>query len=214
MKKNSSKLLITVAIAIVLSSCSQELYVSHGANDNKPLLFNNEYSTKELKPISVKGTAFWGIPGVLNNKNNHKNGIILSFNGVNIGKTSRILPIISMIGYSFVCEMGINKLTGIAGIEHINKKESNENYTVKDPGMGFFPSLLIGIPIAGALNNLTWNNAAFSGASTTLNYKLVKENPDVDIFFYPKYEIKKSSNFWFQEASVSAKVSGATLIKK
>jgi hypothetical protein len=69
------------------------------------------------------------------------------------------------------------------------------------------------------------NNAAFSGASATLNYRLISENPNVDVFFYPKYDIKKKNIFtkgglvnlrylWFQDATIKARVSGATLIRK
>ena len=62
-----------------------------------------------------------------------------------------------------------------------------------------FPSYIIGLPVAGMLNNLTWNNSALSGASATLKYRLVSDNPNVDLFYYPKYEINKKNVFSEEE---------------
>jgi len=47
-----------------------------------------------------------------------------------------------------------------------------------------------------------------------LNYRLISENPDVDLFFYPKYEISKQQKLFTQEAVIKGRVSGATLIHK
>jgi hypothetical protein len=90
----------------------------------------------------------------------------------------------------------------------------------------FFYSRIYIFFVAYIINHLfSWNNAAFSGASATLNYRLISENPNVDVFFYPKYDIKKKNIFtkgglvnlrylWFQDATIKARVSGATLIRK
>jgi len=73
-------------------------------------------------------------------------------------------------------------------------------------------------------NNLTWNNSALSGASATLNYRLASEHPNVDLFYYPKYDVSKKNVFgeegiklkylFVQDATLKARVSGATLIHK
>ena len=62
-----------------------------------------------------------------------------------------------------------------------------------------------------SLNNLTWSNAAAGDASRNINYRLISENPGLDLFFYPKYEVTRSMGIWDQKASIKANVSGATL---
>ncbi len=218
---------IVMFFSITFSSCSKQLLVSTGATDNKPLLFNNEYKTKELKSIEVTGSAFWGIPSFeKNNKNNHKHGMLYTFNGVNFSKTKRIFPILTLVGYSILSQQLTQKIFG-------EKKTNNNQYDPYDDSyfgkknykLSFFPSFLIGLPLAGFMNNITWGNAAFSGASETFYHRLISENQDVDVFFYPKYEVNRKHIFsdggvvnlkylWFQDADLKGTVSGATLIHK
>lgn len=214
---------------VLFSSCSKQLLVSTGANDHVPLIFNDEYKTENLKEVEVEGSAFWGIPSFKkNNQNNHSGGMLFTFNGVQVGKLSRILPLVTMVGYSFLTQRLVQEIGG-------TKKATNQNIndfyygfddlSTPDYRLKFVPSFLLGLPIAGFLNNITWNNAAFSGASATLNHRLISENPNVDVFFYPKYDIRKKNVFtkgglvnlrylWFQDATIKARVSGATLIRK
>ena len=74
--------------------------------------------------------------------------------------------------------------------------------------------MIIGVPLAGALNNLTFSNSALGVAGSGLNYKLITDNPDIDIFYYPKYEISNKINFWNQKAYLKANVKGATQFLK
>lgn len=212
----TTNLLLFLFVALILTGCSKRVLISTGANDHKPLLFNNEYQTQDLKPIKVEGSAFWGIPSFKkNNQNNNKKGFLFTFNGVEVGKVKRIFPILTMLGYSYATAKLIQKAGGI-----------NEDYNSSNYGenkIKLVPAFILGLPVAGTLNNLTWNNAAFSGASETLSYRLVDENPEIDVFFYPKYDINKKNIFsdglinprylWFQDIEVNARVSGATLKK-
>ena len=206
--------------SILMASCSSSKLVSNGAKDNKPLIFNDEYQTSNLKEIQVDGSAFLGIPSFSkNNKNSHKNAFLFAFNGVDLGKTSRFLPTLTLIGYSFISQTVVQRIVGKKRITVSNTKYKTDEYR-----LGYVPSYIIGLPIAGMLNNLTWNNSALSGASATLNYRLVSENPDIDVFFYPKYEITKNNVFsdnginlkylFIQDATLKARVSGAKLIHK
>jgi len=217
MKKqtNISVLLLALICSLLMSSCAKSLLITNGAKDNKPLIFNNEYKTSNLEEIVVEGKAFCGIPSFSkNNKNNHKNGFLFTFNGVEIVKTKRVLPILTLVAYSFGSQMAIQRVFG----------KKTETTGISKYRLGFALSYIIGLPIAGILNNFTWNNSALSGASATLNHRLVSENPNVDLFYYPKYEINKKNVFtdgkiklkylFVQDASVKARVSGATLIHK
>ena len=205
--KNTLKFTAILSI-LILSSCSSQLLVSTGAKDNKPLVFNNEYKTENLNEIEVEGAAFWGIPSASNNNSNKNNGIIFTFNGINIGKTPRLLPILTLLAQSAILTYSINVIAG--------QYESKPRYGYYQPAeykdnLGLPLSFLISIPVAGTLNNFIWSNSALSGASASLNYRLINENPNVDIFFYPKYEIKKENYLWYQKATINARVSGATL---
>lgn len=136
---------------------------------------------------------------------------MFTFNGVALGKTPRILPILSLIGYSVYSQFIVQEIAGY-------KRETDEYR------LGPVPDYIIGLSIAGMLNNLTWYNSALSGASSTFKYRLVSENPKVDLFYYPKYEINKKNVFsdegiklkylFIQDAILKARVSGATLIHK
>ncbi len=223
-KTNISVLLLALICSFLISSCAKSLLISNGARDNKPLIFNNEYKTSNLEEIVVEGSAFCGIPSFSkNNKNNHKNGFMFTFNGVELGGTKRVLPILTLIGYSFVSQMAIQRVFGQKS-ETINYGYGPETFKTGEYRIGFIPSYIIGLPVAGMLNNLTWNNSALSGASATLKYRLVSDNPNVDLFYYPKYEINKKNVFseeeiklkylFVQDATLKARVSGATLIHK
>lgn len=201
MVKILSKFLI---ISIILTSCSKNLYVSSGAKSNEPLIFNNEYNIQDLEEITETGKAFWGIPSY-NKKNNNRNlGLIFTFNGVQVFQTHRIFPVLTLLSYTAIAQPLIATSLGI-----------NDSYS------GNISALILSMPIAGTLNNLTWNNSAISSATKSFNYRLVSENPDIDLFFYPKYEISKENVFsngsfrlkylWVQDATIKGRVLGATL---
>lgn len=214
MKKVSYVNILLLSTVLFSTGCAKKLLISTGAKSNEPLIFNNEYKIEDLGQIEVEGSAFWGIPSFKkNNKNNHKRGMLFTFNGVNITKTPRILPIVTLIAYSSLCQ----------NIAQLALFGEDDIFDTDDYGKSL-AAWVIGLPLAGTLNNLTWNNSAFSGASETFNYTLLNEYPNVDVFFYPKYDITKRNIFseegvnlkylWFQDATLRGKINGATIIKK
>ncbi len=196
MKKNFG--IFALAAITLFASCSNQLYTGNGALSDVSLQRNSsEYEIKRLNEIEVSGKSFWGIPSNSYNANKNKKGMIVRFNGLELGRTPKILPILTMVGYSF----------GVGGL-------LQETFGFKDNGdykIGTVPSILLGLPIAGALNNITWSGSAFSGATNELNYRLVTDNPNVDVFLNPKYSIDYKMGFWGQSATVKAKVMGATI---
>ena len=196
MKKNFG--IFALAAITLLASCSHQRFTGNGALSDVSLQRNSsEYEIKRLNEIEVSGKSFWGIPSNSYNANKNKKGMIVRFNGLELGRTPKILPILTMVGYSF----------GVGGL-------LQETFGVKDNGnykIGTVPSILLGLPIAGALNNVTWSGSAFSGATNELNYRLVTDNPNVDVFLNPKYTIDYKMGFWGQSANVKAKVMGATI---
>ncbi len=196
MKKNFG--IFALAAITLLASCSHQQFTGNGALSDVSLQRNSsEYEIKRLNEIEVSGKSFWGIPSNSYNANKNKKGMIVRFNGLELGRTPKILPILTMVGYSF----------GVGGL-------LQETFGFKDNGnykIGTVPSILLGLPIAGALNNVTWSGSAFSGATNELNYRLVTDNPNVDVFLNPKYTIDYKMGFWGQSANVKAKVMGATI---
>jgi hypothetical protein len=196
MKKNFG--IFALAAITLFASCSHQQFTGNGALSDVSLQRNSsEYEIKRLNEIEVSGKSFWGIPSNSYNANKNKKGMIVRFNGLELGRTPKILPILTMVGYSF----------GVGGL-------LQETFGFKDNGdykIGTVPSILLGLPIAGALNNVTWSGSAFSGATNELNYRLVTDNPNVDVFLNPKYTIDYKMGFWGQSATVKAKVMGATI---
>jgi hypothetical protein len=199
--------------SVILFSCSKQLLISSGASDNKPLLFNGEYETKELPYIEVPGRSIMGIPSFkMNNQNNNSQGLLLTFNGVQINKTSRVLPILSLVGISVLTQQITQRAFGQKQV--YVPSPWGGGYYEYEQRLNFVSSYIIGLPVAGIINNAVWSYSALSGASQTLNYRLINENPEIDVFFYPKYDISKQQKLFTQDALIKARVSGATLIHK
>ena len=200
---------------VLLIGCTSTKYMSSGAKDNKPLLFEDEYELSKLNEINLEGSAFWGIPlsSELTKEAKNKSGHLFTFNGVNISKSSKILPILSMIGYTFATGVVLNTLAGEKQTQQGYYSYNGvlyPNYTYK-PRLPLVAAIIVGVPIAGALNNLTFSNSALGAAGSALNYKLITENPEIDLFYYPKYTVNNNLSLWKQKATLKANVKGAKL---
>ncbi len=199
--------IFVLAAVTLLTSCSRQMYTGNGALSDVSLQRNSsEYDIKRLNEIEVSGKSFWGIPSNNYNASKNKNGVIVRFNGLELkGKTPKILPILTMVGYTF----------GVSGVlqEIVGRKQVGDGYYSMegDYKLGTVPALLLALPVAGALNNFTWSGNSYAGASDELNTRLLTENPNVDIFLNPKYTIDYKMGFWRQSANVKAKVMGATI---
>jgi len=204
---------LSIIVCLFMSSCSKSLYTSNGAKDQRPLLFESEYDIQELDEISSTGKAFWGIP-ISQKKYKHKKGMILYFNGVALTKTPKILPILTLLGLDYAIG---NLFYSDGGYEYEYDSYGNYIGLTEKGGFGYVPSFLVALPIAGTINNFIWSGAT-AEASSTIERRLIEENPDTDLFFFPKYNVKKYNVFndgikylWWQEADVDAKVKGATI---
>ncbi|MEC9209964.1 MAG: hypothetical protein VX762_06020 [Bacteroidota bacterium] len=224
MKKLLQAFYLSITVCLLFSGCSKSLYTSNAARDQRPLLFENEYDIKELSDIQSTGEAFWGIP-ISQKKYKRKNGMILYFNGVALTKTPKILPILTLLSLDYFFTTSVMQpifgekkdtyeSTEWNGSEYVTVSNS---YSTGDKRLGLVPGLLLSLPIAGTINNFIWSGAT-AEASSTIERQLIEENPDVDLFFFPKYEVKKYNVFndgprylWWQKADVDAKVKGATI---
>jgi hypothetical protein len=204
--------ILTLSLVIFLSSCSSRLLVSSGAKSNEPLIFNGEYKFDTLEPITVEGKAIFGIPTSSHlGQYKNKNGFLFTFNGVEVGRTRKIMPILTMVTFSFY---SARLFQAIGGEKPIYQKiPGGGSYIIGyEDRIKFLPALILGSPIAGAANNLLWQSSALSGASSTFRYRLLEENPDIDLFIYPKYNVEYKSGIWTQSSSLTGRAIGASLI--
>jgi len=203
MMKNVVNLFLTLLIIISISSCSKYLKSGMGGSTDVSLTrTSDEYTIKRLKTIELEGRSLFGIPGFgTNNQNKNKTGLVFKFNGVQIGRVPRIAPILTMIGFT----MGYGAIAKTAIFDKVSTNKPLDNTLSTSLGV------LVGIPFAGITNNLVWYGNATSGLTNQMYYKLVDENPDVDIFTNPKYKIEYNHGLFGQKAKITANVMGATL---
>jgi hypothetical protein len=225
------KITIYVILAFIVlgtSSCSRYLQSGNGGFSDVSLnRTSDEYSIKRLKEINMDGNAIFGIPGLgaQNNKNKNKTGLMFRFNGIEIGRTPRLLPIITMLSctYAYTNLMKVvftnNNVKPYPFDYNGNRTKKNaffnndyfsDNYGKLRTGW----AMILGFPFAGATNNLIWNGVAASGLTNQVYYKLVDENPDVDVFVNPKYKVDYHPGIFTQKAHVILNATGATLKMK
>ena len=216
---------LSLFACLLFSSCSSSLYTSNGARDNRPLLFDGEYDIEKLGEIKSTGKAFWGIP-ISQKKYKRKGGKIgVYFNGVSLMKTPKILPILTLLSLDFAFSafvmqpiFGDKEKTYTETYYGSNGQQFQESYTRNEGNrLGLVPGLLLSMPFAGTINNFIWSGAT-AEASSTIERRLIEENADIDLFFFPKYQIRKYNVFndggkylWWQQVDVDARVKGATI---
>tara|TARA_B110000858_G_C17721525_1_gene435475 strand:+ start:212 stop:910 length:699 start_codon:yes stop_codon:yes gene_type:complete len=219
---------LSLFACLLFSSCSSSLYTSNGARDQRPLLFDGEYDIEKLGEIESTGKAFWGIP-ISQKKYKRKSGSIgVYFNGVSLTKTPKILPILTLLTLDFAFSSYVMqpifgyKKEDVEVWQGYNQQTGQQIYKTEkvktgDRRLGLLPGLLLSLPFAGTINNFIWSGAT-AEASSTIERQLIDENPDTDLFFFPKYQVKKYNVFndgvkylWWQEVDVDAKVKGATI---
>lgn len=217
----------------LLSSCNQYVKTSMGGSTDVVLNRNSdEYNIKRLKPIDMDGYALFGIPGFgVNNKNKNKSGMVFKLNGLEIGRTPRIFPIITMLAASYGSAVLLQSVIKDNNIKPIISTDpfapvsyGSRNFFIQNDlyangglfganygQLRFGWAYLLGLPIAGAFNNWVWSGSSASGLTNQMYYRLVDENPDVDIFTNPKYKIDYKLRVFDQKAKIHADVMGATL---
>jgi hypothetical protein len=202
MKKIKISLLIAF-LAISFVGCRSQLSVSNGAYSDISLTRDaKEHSIKRLAELDVKGSALFGIP---TDKNlNRKQGLVVRFNGINLVGARRIFPMITMAALSLGTGSVIQEISGYKNYRD-DKFYNGQNYNLS---LGV--STIIGLPVAGAINNQLWSSS-LSRAAWRLNQELIEQNPNVDVFLNPKYDIDIKKGIWGQKTTLKAKVMGATI---
>ena len=136
--------IFALAAITLFASCSNQLYTGNGALSDVSLQRNSsEYEIKRLNEIEVSGKSFWGIPSNSYNANKNKKGMIVRFNGLELGRTPKILPILTMLGYT----VGVSGILQDAfGNKEETMRSGNYSYTIEgDPKLGLVPSSTVAL---------------------------------------------------------------------
>lgn len=186
---------LVLALGLVLfSSCSTQRSIGNGAYSDISLeRSSDEYTLKRLNAVKSESKAIFGIPIGGQAK---KEGIVVRFNGINLGAQQKFLPALSMAVLSFATG---STIYGVVGNEF------------DEEAIAIGVSAVGAIPIAGFLNNQIWSDSALRNASWNANSTLLEENRDIDVFLNPKYEIQTNNGIFSQKASLRAEVMGAII---
>ena len=175
------KILFVITAALILSSCSNTLLITQGEQGYVGEL-DEKYELIELNTVSASGHSIFG----LGNGEIQKDGVITNFLGSNLGYSqSNILRVLSLLVYTALLPILIPPL-GVANI-------------------------IGGIAVGGAVNNLVWHKTSLNEALRNANIKLIEENPSIDLFVYPKYNITTRSGLFTNKANITIISKGAKL---
>lgn len=190
--KNFYSILISL---LVLSSCSSRLYTGNGAIHNANFS-TDEYKIKEIS-LSQSGTSYFGVP--INQKSEDVSGFVFSFNGIQISKVPALVPALTLLAFTLQSGQLISSM-GIG-----TKEESWHDH--RTPNIA---SYILGLPIAATANSLLWRGSSKGAAGSEINNQMLIENPDVDMFLFPKYTTQ-TEGFYIENSLVELRVKTATL---
>tara|TARA_B100000900_G_scaffold414835_1_gene442680 strand:- start:2335 stop:2883 length:549 start_codon:yes stop_codon:yes gene_type:complete len=178
------KKIIYVLLPIILfSSCGTSTLVTQG-QDGYAGELNEKYTTIQLSEVEITNRSLFGIPNKkLSNSDVYITNTVSS--KANVWKRSKLLRILNFITFSSVIPIATNNL--------------NET------------TIPIGILVGGFLNNILWHDVNLDNAINDAAYLLHKENPEVDLIIYPKYNINSSIGLYSDKHKVKIKAKGAIL---
>ena len=181
---------VLAAACLFLNSCASNQLISNGAYSDISLDRNSsEYELSRLNEITSEGSSIFGIPMDKSVGNDY--GMVVRFNGVNVSGTKRVLPILSLLATSIVLGPTMSEILSL-----------NDNTL----------GTVVALPVAGAINNLSWGQiTSTSRAFQRFNRKLVQDNPNIDVFLNPKYEVDQRLGLFKSKTKVKGRVMGATL---
>ena len=210
MKKSNVLLryMLLLAIGASLISCASNQLISNGAYSDISLTRDSsQYDLQRLAEIKAEGKAVFGIP-IGESDDNY--GMVVRFNGVNLSGTKKIFPILTLLATTFAVGTAIQTTGGTN--EDIYDEDGYDNPNYGDQNFSLPVSFIAAIPIAGIINNFIWGqSAATSRAFQKFNRKLLVDNPNIDVFLNPKYEVSQKIGIFNSQTNIKGKVMGAYL---
>lgn len=192
--------LFPICALLLLSSCSEQRLVANGARHDHPIHLSGEYTWEDLDPVEIQGKAVFGIPSAnAQGGNFSKTGLIINLDGPGGFRFPKVVPLLTMLAGTFFTGSTLSALRVDLG---------SRNVTYRLPNILAFP---LAVPIWGAVQNVMYSGISNSGVSSELQRKWIEDNPDVDLFFNPSYDIKYQQSLFSQESTIKANVKGATM---
>jgi len=71
-----------------------------------------------------------------------------------------------------------------------------------------------GIFLGGAINNSIWSRTSYNVAQKEANLRLISENPEIDLFVYPKYKVETKVGLFTNKSNITIYTKGAKLKTK
>lgn len=201
--KKSQILLLFILIVPILTGCNQQTFTNTGGYSDISLNRNSsEYEIKHLKEVEASGNAIFGIPYSKNPQVRNKSGFIFRLNGLNIYRVRKVFPILTLLSTTI--------LTG-----YYLETEGGYTYNFSTGKMKaelpwYFGSLLA-LPVTGIANNWMWGTSALANSLHEINYQLVTQNPEIDVFTNPKYVMENRIGIWTQTANSKVNVLGSKI---
>ena len=175
------KILFVITAALILSSCSKTLLITQGEQGYSGEL-DEKYDIVELNTVSASGYSTFGFgSGEI-----HKDGVITNFLGSNLGYSQSNF----LRGLTFFVNSAI--------------------LPILTPPLGIV-NIFGGIAVGAVINNLVWNKTSSNEALRKASKKLIEENPSIDLFVYPKYNIQTKNGLFTNKSNITIKSKGAKL---
>ena len=194
--------MVLISSLFLSTGCSHQVKTGMGGFADISLNRNSsEYDIKRLPEVSGTGNAIMGIPYTSSNAAKNKTGFVFRLNGVTIGRAPRIFPILTLLALTYGTGDYIQTFVGL--------KDNPKSWDDYKLSLGV--SCLIALPVTGFANNLLWKNVAVTNLMHEMNYQLVDQNPDIDVFASPKYLVNNKWGIWTQNADAKVNVLGARI---
>jgi len=199
----STVFFLALGLAFLTSCADQQKLVANGARHEHPIHLGDEYVWKELQPVNVEGRAVFGIPSNNGQKDSFsKTGLIINLDGPGGFRFPKVVPLLTMIAGTFITASTFREMGGSDYDFQAGETVYNLPYILTIP---------LALPVWGAVQNAAYSGMSNSGVSGELQRKLIEDNPDVDLFFNPRYDIKYKQGIWSQQSAIDAKLKGATM---
>ncbi len=189
--KNLYLLIITIFLC---SSCSQQLLITQGQHGYVGPL-SSEYEIFQLDTVSGESSS---ILGFSKSKKISKFGKVVNFFGAS-DKNSNHNFLVALANLTF------------AALAYTATGTTNKNGEYVYPGG---PGAAVGgFLFGGVISEAIFSKRTQDKASKIASRKLVEENPNIDLFIYPKYEVKYNSGLFSSKSRVTINSKGAVLKK-
>ena len=168
---------------ILFTSCSKQRLITQGESGAAKINENN-YEIKTLDQVTESSQSFFGFSAGEINRDGYINNTL----AVSPASQSNFLRLLTFLGYGATYTIVLSPPGTVAGL-----------------------ALLGGLFLGGISNNATWSWTSENAAIRKANLMLIEDNPEVDLFIYPKYNIETRGGIFGNRSKATINAKGAIL---